>query len=83
MSTNFQVVELNYPIIEKKDYALYKEVKHFRYYILKNHTKVIVTHPIVRSLFNQQEMGERRGIWMAVVQEFDLDIKLAKLVKGK
>jgi hypothetical protein len=27
-------------------------------------------------------MGERRGNWMAVVQEFDLDIKPAKLVKG-
>jgi hypothetical protein len=28
-------------------------------------------------------MGERRGNWMAVVQEFDLDIKPAKLVKGQ
>jgi hypothetical protein len=28
-------------------------------------------------------MGERRGNWMEVVQEFDLDIKLAKLVKGQ
>jgi hypothetical protein len=28
-------------------------------------------------------MEERRGNWMAVVQEFDLDIKSAKLVKGQ
>jgi hypothetical protein len=28
-------------------------------------------------------MGERRGNYMAVVQEFDLDIKPAKLVKGQ
>jgi hypothetical protein len=28
-------------------------------------------------------MGERRGKWMVVVQEFDLDIKPTKLVKGK
>jgi hypothetical protein len=28
-------------------------------------------------------MGERRGNWMAVVQEFDLDIKLVKMVKGQ
>jgi hypothetical protein len=28
-------------------------------------------------------MGERRGNWMAVVQEFDLDIKPSKLVKGR
>ena len=28
-------------------------------------------------------MGERIGNWMVVVQEFDLDIKPAKLVKGQ
>jgi len=28
-------------------------------------------------------MRERRGNWMAVVQKFDLDIKLAKIVKGQ
>jgi hypothetical protein len=28
-------------------------------------------------------MGERRVNWMAVIQEFDLDIKPAKLVKGQ
>jgi hypothetical protein len=28
-------------------------------------------------------MGERRGNWMEVVHEFDLDIKPAKLVKGQ
>jgi hypothetical protein len=83
MSTNLQGVELNYPTIDKQAYAVYKAVKHFRSYILKNHTKVIVPHPAVRSLFTQQEMGERRGNWMAVVQEFDLDIKPAKLVKGQ
>jgi hypothetical protein len=83
MSTNLQGAELNYPAIDKQAYAVYKAVKHFRSYILKNHTKVIVPHPAVRSLFTQQEMGERRGNWMEVVQEFDLDIKPAKLVKGQ
>jgi hypothetical protein len=42
MSTNLQGDELNYPTIDKHAYAIYKAVKHFRYYILKNHTKVIV-----------------------------------------
>jgi hypothetical protein len=83
MSTNLQGVELNYPTIDKQAYALYKAVKHFRSYILNNHTKITVPHPAVRSLFTQQEMGERRGNWMEVVQEFDLDIKPAKLVKGQ
>jgi hypothetical protein len=47
MSTNHEGVELNYPAIDKKAYVVYKAVKHFRSYILKNHTKVIVPHPIV------------------------------------
>jgi hypothetical protein len=47
MSTNLQGDELNYPAIDKHAYAVYKEVKHFRSYILKNHTKVIVPHPAV------------------------------------
>jgi hypothetical protein len=83
MSTYIQGDELNYPSIDKQSYAVYKAIKHFRSYILKNHTKVIVTHPAVRSMFTQQEMGERRGNWMEVVQKFDLDIKPTKLVKGQ
>jgi hypothetical protein len=83
MSTNLQGPELNYPTIEKQVYVVYKAVKHFRPYILKNHTKVIVPHPTVRSLFMQQEMGERRGNWMVIIQELDLDIKLTKIVRGQ
>jgi hypothetical protein len=47
MSTNLQGDELNYPTVDKQAYAVYKAVKHFRSYILKNHTKVIVPHPAV------------------------------------
>jgi hypothetical protein len=83
MSTNLQGTKLNYHAIDKHAYAIYKAVKHFRSYILKNHTKVIVPHPAIRSLFTRQDMAERIGNWMEVVQEFDLDIKPAKLVKGQ
>jgi hypothetical protein len=62
MRNNLQGFELNYPTIDKQAYVVYKAVKNFRSYILKNHTKVIVPHPIVQSMFTQQEMGERRGI---------------------
>jgi hypothetical protein len=68
MSTNFQGAEFNYPAIDEHAYVVYKAVKHFRYYILKNHTKVILPHPAARSLFTQQYMGEGRGNWIAVVQ---------------
>jgi hypothetical protein len=61
MSTNIQGAELNYPVVDKQAYAVYKEVNHFRSYILKNHTKVIMLYPTVQSLFTQQEMGKEGG----------------------
>jgi hypothetical protein len=45
MSTKLQGDELNYLAIDKLAYAVYKAINHFKYYILKNHTKVIVPHP--------------------------------------
>ena len=50
MSTGLEGAELNYPAVDKQAYAVFKAVKQFRPYILKNHTKVIVPHPAVRSL---------------------------------
>jgi hypothetical protein len=61
MSANLQGAKLNYPDVEKQAYAFYKAVKHFKSYILKNHTKLILPHPAVCSLFTQQDMGEIRG----------------------
>ena len=56
--------ELNYLAMDKQAYVVFKAVKQFRPYILKNRTKVIVPHPTVRSLFIQKELGERRGNWV-------------------
>ena len=77
MSSNLQGAELNYPNVEKQGYAVFKVVKHFRPYLLKERTKVIVPHPTIRALFVQKEMGERRGNWITALQEFDLEIKPA------
>ena len=61
MSTGLQGAELNYLAVDKQDYVVFKAVKHFRPYILKNRIKVIVPYPAVRSLLIQKELGERRG----------------------
>ena len=61
MRTGLQGAKLNYPAIDKKAYVVFKAIKQFKPYILKNHTNVVVPHPAVRSLFIQKELGERRG----------------------
>jgi hypothetical protein len=54
MSTGLQGVALNYTLVDKQAFAFHKSIKQFKPYILKNHTKVIIPHPEVRSLFIQK-----------------------------
>ena len=61
MSIGLQGDELNYPAMDKQAYAVFKAVKQFRPYILKNPTKVIVPHPAVRSLFMQKKLGKEEA----------------------
>ena len=83
MSTGLQGAELNYHVVDKQAYTVFKAVKQFRPYILKNRTKVIVPHPRVQSLFMQKELGERRGNWVTSLQEYDLEFKPATIINGK
>ena len=69
--------------MEKQAYAVFKAIKQFKPYILKNRTKVIVPHPTVRSLFVQKELGERRGNWVTALQEYDLEFKTTSIVRGQ
>ena len=69
MSTGLQGVELNYYAIDKQAYAVFKAVKQFKPYILKNRTKLVVPHPAFCTLFAQNELGERRGNWVTTLQE--------------
>ena len=83
MSIGLQRAKLNYPAIDKQDFAVFKVVKHFQPYLLRSHTKIIVPHSMVRSLLIQKEPRDRRGKWLASLQEDDLEIRPAKLAKGQ
>jgi len=62
---------------------MFKSIKHFRPFLLKIHTKVIVPFSAMKQLLVQRELGEKRANWVTTLQEYDLDIKLAKIVKGQ
>eukprot|EP00253_Pinus_taeda_P017021 PITA_17021 len=82
-SSNLQGAELNYLEVEKQAFAVYKVVKHYRPFLLKAHTKVIVPFFAVRQLLIQRELGEKRANWVTALQEYDLEIKPAKIVRGQ
>jgi hypothetical protein len=83
MSSSFKGVELNYPVVDQQAYAIFKAMKHFQSYLLKSRTKVIVPYPTVRNLLVQKEMGEKRENLMTSLQEYDLEITLAQIVRGQ
>jgi hypothetical protein len=75
--------KLNYPAIDQQAYAVFKAVKHFWSYLLKSRTKVIVPYLTVRNLLVQKELGEKRENWMTSLQEYDLEINPALIVRGQ
>eukprot|EP00253_Pinus_taeda_P011040 PITA_11040 len=82
-SSNLQGAELNYSDVEKQAFAMFKAVKYYRPFLLKTHTKVIVPFPAVRQLLLQKELGEKRENWVTTLQEYDLEIRPAKIVRGQ
>ena len=72
---------LKYNIMEKQAYALVKALKDFRVYILHSHIISYVPNIVVKDILSQDPDG-KRGKWIAVILEYDLEIKPAKLIKG-
>ena len=73
---------LKYNIMEKQAYALIKALKDFRVYILHSHTIAYVPNIVVKDILSQDPDG-KRGKWIAMILEYDLEIKPTKLIKGQ
>jgi hypothetical protein len=60
-----------------------KSLKAFKTYVL--HSKIIayVTTSSMKDILVQPDSDGRRGRWIAKIQEFDLEVKPTKLIKGK
>jgi hypothetical protein len=69
--------------MEKQAYAPVKELKEFRVYILHSHVISFVPTSAVKDILTQPDPEGRRLKWIAVLLEYDLEIKPTKLVKGQ
>jgi hypothetical protein len=74
---------LKYDIMEKQVYALVKALKEFRVYILHSHTTAYVPSSSVKDILTQPDPEGKRGKWIVVLLEYDLEIKPMKLIKGQ
>jgi hypothetical protein len=82
-SRSLRDAELKYDILEKKAYAMVKSLKAFITYVL--HSKIIAYMPssYVKDILVQLDNNGRRGRWLAKIQEFDLEVKPTKIIKGQ
>ena len=72
---------LKYNIMEKKAFALVKALKDFRVYIRHSHIIAFIPFLVVKDILTQDPDG-KRGKWIAIILEYDLEIKPTKLIKG-
>ena len=59
-----------------------KALKYFRVYILHSQIIAYVPNIVVKDILSQDPDG-KRGKWIVVILEYDLEIKPTKLIKGQ
>jgi hypothetical protein len=74
---------LRYDIMEKHEYALVKSLKEFRTYILHSHVVTYVPKNSVKDILTHLGPEGRKGKWIAVMLEYNLEIKPTNLIKGQ
>jgi len=75
-------VELKYSSREKHAYALVKELKVFKDYILHSIIMAYVPTNSIKDFLTQPDSEGRIGKWISKIQEYEVEIKPTKLVKG-
>jgi hypothetical protein len=60
-----------------------KALKAFRTYVLHSKITAYVPTSSVKDILVQPDNDRKRGRWLAKIQEFDLEIKPTKLIKGQ
>lgn len=73
---------LKYSIMEKQALALIKALKYFRVYILHSHTIAFAPNTVAKDILTQDPNG-KRGKWIVVILEHDLENRPTKLIKGQ
>ena len=75
--------ELKYSTIENQSFSLVKAISYLITYIVSCHIISYVPHYPVKMFLNKQL---REGIWetwLAKIQEYDMEIKPLKFIKGQ
>ena len=75
--------ELKYKTMEKQAFSLVRSLKHFKTYVGYSKIVCYVPHLAVKDILCQQDCLGKRGKLVSKIQEYDLEIKPTKLIKGQ
>jgi len=67
----------------KEAFPIVKDLKDFRVYILNSHIIVFVPIVVLKYILTQTDVNGRRGKWVTVILEYDIEIRPTKLIKGQ
>jgi hypothetical protein len=60
-----------------------KGLAHFKPYFWNSHIIAYVPHPMVKDILVQKDCNGTRGRWITKIQDYDLDVRPTKLVRGQ
>ena len=58
-------------------------LKKFRHLLSHNRVHLLVPHASMKDILLDKDINEKRAGWITKVMEYDVDIKITKLVRGK
>ena len=73
---------MKYITFEKQAYSLVKALKFIRIYILHSKISAYVPNAAIKEILTQPDSEGKQRKWIAKIMEYDVEIKLTKLVKG-
>ncbi|KAH9309845.1 hypothetical protein KI387_037756, partial [Taxus chinensis] len=82
-SQSLKDYEFKYSFIEKQVFAVIRALKKFKHMLSNNKIHLMVSHPGVKEFLLNKEMNEKHAGWITKVMEYDVHIKVTKLVRGK
>jgi hypothetical protein len=82
VSQNLKTHQLIYSRLEKHGYSLYKSLEEFRHYIQGHKVQVFVPTSLLVTALNQTELHSKWSKWIMRIQEYDLEIKQTKTIRG-
>ncbi|KAH9298125.1 hypothetical protein KI387_029807, partial [Taxus chinensis] len=60
-----------------------RSLKKFKHLVSNNKVQLLVSHAGVKDFLLNKDLNEKRAGWITRVMEYDIEIKITKLVRGK